>query len=249
MKYVVTNLRKLTNIFTEIKAELEANPEKSINLSWDFSFREKTKSQLGYFFGGIVEAIQKHFKEIYGEEYSKDIIKELLYVECSSKEELITPNGKTIEITKRISRMSVEEMSAFIEKVIEFCEQYEIILQPELRYLWINNLDRRYVDEVANTKFREKDENYLRHVRNQPCIICGNYHSEAHHLKESSLAGLGEKTPDYMAVSLCENCHRNYKGGHISTEAIKRFAPNLFRKLTAKEFCKLSYERYLKKRY
>ena len=247
-KYVVTNLKKLINIFAEVKAELEKNPDRSINLSWEFSFREKTRSQLGYFFGGIVEAIQKHFKEIYGEEYSKEIIKELLYVECSSKEELISPNGKTIEITKRISMMSVQEMSEFIEKVITFCEQYEIPLQPELRFLWVNNLNPEYVAEVEETKFRERDESYLRYVRSQPCIICGAYHSEAHHLKDRELAGLGAKTPDYMAVSLCSECHRNYLGSdsHITTEKVKRLAPFLFRKLSTKQFCKMCYERYLK---
>lgn len=247
-KYVVANLKKLINIFSEIKTELEKNPEKTINLSWEFSFRPKTLAQLGFFFAGIVGAIQVHFKEIYGEEYSKEIIKELLYVECSNKEELISPNGKTITITKRISMMSVQEMSEFIEKVLIFCEQYEIPLQPELRFLWVNNLNPEYVDEVEHTKFREKDESYLRYVRSQPCIVCGAYHSEAHHLKDRELAGLGEKTPDYMAVSLCSECHRNYLGSdsHITTEKIKRLAPFLFRKLSTKQFCKMCYERYLK---
>lgn len=248
--YVVANLAKLTNIFTEIKEEMQKHPEKPINLKWEHTFREKTLAQLGFMFGGLVSAIQKHFNEIYGEEYSKDIIKELLYEECSSKEEIICPNGKTITITKRISRMSVEEMSLFIEQVIEFCEKYEIILQPELRFLWINNLEPRYIQEVEETKFREKDESYLRYIRTQPCLICGQYHSEAHHLKDLTLAGLGAKTPDYMAVSLCDRCHRNFDGhqGHISTEKIVKYAPFLFKKLTPKQFCKLSYERFIKHR-
>lgn len=58
MRYIVANIKKLVNIFREIQGELEAHPDKTINLSWEWSFREKTKSQLGYFFGGIVEAIQ-----------------------------------------------------------------------------------------------------------------------------------------------------------------------------------------------
>lgn len=250
-KYVVANLKKLINIFSEIKTELEKNPEKTINLSWEFSFRPKTLAQLGFFFSGIVGAIQVYFKEIYGEEYSKDIIKELLYAECSNKEQLISPNGKTIEITKRISMMSVQEMSEFIEKTLSFCEQYGIPLQPELRYLWINNLNPEYIAEVEETKFREKDESYLRHIRSQPCIVCGAYHEiEAHHMKTKELAGLGEKTPDYMAVSLCASCHRNYLGSdsHITTEKLKTLVPFIFQKLTEKQFGKLCYERYLKGR-
>ena len=63
MNYIVTNLAKLTNIFTEIRGELEkgGNTPVSINLSWEKSHRPKTLSQLGFFFGGIVKAVRKHF--------------------------------------------------------------------------------------------------------------------------------------------------------------------------------------------
>lgn len=249
-KYVVGNLKKLTNIFTSIRQEMEANPEKTINLSWEFSYRSKTLAQLGYFFGGICEAIQKHFKEIYGEEYSKDIIKELLYAECGEKEEIITPNGTTLELTKRISRMNVEEMCLFIEKVLDFCEEYEIKLQPELRFLWIYNLNPKHIEEVEQTKYRDKDVSYLNYVRQQPCIICGEYHSEAHHLKDRELAGLGDKTPDYMAISLCAGCHRNLNGNdsHITTDKVIKYAGFLFKKLTPKQFCKLCYDRFINHR-
>ncbi len=248
MKYVVTNIKKLINIFSEIKTEIERNPDKPINLSWELSFREKTKAQLGFFFSGIVGAIQRYFNEMYGEEYSKDIIKELLYAECGSREDLISPNGNHITITKRISMMSVREMSQFIEKALDFCEQYEIVLQPELRYLWINNLNPEYIAEIEQTKYRERDENYLRHIRQQPCLICGAYQNiEAHHVKDTTLAGLGDKTPDYMAISLCPKCHRDYMGNqsHITTEQIKRLVPFIYRKLTPKQFGKLCYERFL----
>lgn len=246
MRYVVSNLKKLTNIFGEIKENLEKNPTKSINLAWEFCHRDKTLSQLGFFFGGLVEAIQNHFQDLYGEEYSKELIKEMLYEQCGSREEFICPNGSKINIVKRISRMTVEEMSLFIEQVIEFCDLYEIVLQPELRYLWINNLDRKYIEEVAETKFPEKDPVYLAHVAKEACIICGKRGVHVHHAKSPELGGLGTRTPDWCGLPLCPSCHINHNGGHISTEKIMQYAPFLFKKLTMKEFCKLRYERYLR---
>lgn len=48
MNYIITNERKLNNVFEEIKRELNNNKDKMLNLSYDFSARPKTKSQLGY---------------------------------------------------------------------------------------------------------------------------------------------------------------------------------------------------------
>lgn len=245
MNYVVTNIAKLTNIFKEIRSEIEKG-NTSINLSWEKTHRAKTLAQLGFFWGGLVKSINNHFKEYYGKEYEADTIKEMLYNECSVTEEFVCPNGKVLYQTKRLSRMTVEEASEFITKVVDFCDEYGIVLQPELKYLWIYNLNPRDVDDIENMKFPDRDEEYLRYVRSETCLICGKGGCEAHHAKLPELAGLGEKTPDYMAISLCKNCHRNYNGGHITTEEIIRCVPFIFKKFTLKQFCKLKYYRYIK---
>lgn len=246
MNYVVTNLKKLTNIFSEIKAEFDKSDNLSINLSWDKSSRPKTLSQLGYFFGGLVKAINQHFKEYYGKEYETDTIKEMLYNECSTIEDFVCPNGKIIRQSKRISRMTVEEMSEFITKVVDFCDEYGIVLQPELKYLWIYNLNPRDVDDVRETAYPEKDEEYLRYVRSETCLICGKGGCEAHHAKLPELAGLGEKTPDYMGLPLCPTCHRYMDGGHIDTNKLIKLCPFIFKHIDLKAFCKMRYERWLK---
>ena len=245
MNYVVQNIAKLTNVFTEIRSEIEAGH--TINVSWEKTHRAKTYAQLGYFFGGLVKAISKHFEEYYGKEYEAEIIKEMLYSECSMIEDFVCPNGKILHQHKRISRMSVEEMSEFIEKVIDFCDEYGIVLQPELKYLWIKNLNPRLVEEVEQTKFPEKDPEYLSYVHTETCLICGKGGVEAHHAKTPELAGLGGKTPDYMAVPLCPRCHRYINGdGHISSEKILNLCKNFLNNLTIKQFCKLRYYRWLK---
>lgn len=246
MNYIVTNVKKLTNIFTEIKKELESSNITSINLSWEKSARTKTRSQLGYFFGGLVKCINKHFNECFGKEYEVDIIKEMLYNECSQTEEFICPNGKRLYQSKRISRMTVEEMSDFIEKVIDFCDEYGIILQPELKYLWINNLDPRLVDEVTQTKFPEKDAEFLSYVSKETCLICGKGGVEVHHTKLPELAGLGEKTPDWTGIPLCPSCHRYINGGHISTERLIKLCPFIFKTMDVKAFLKMRYYRWKK---
>ena len=245
MHYLITNTKKLENVFTEIKTLLESNPKKTLNLMYDFSHRPKTQAQLGFCFGGLISAIKKHFFEIYGKEYYTDTIKEMLYNECGNTEDLVCPNGKVIQIQTRISRMNVQEMCEFIEKVLNFCDEYGIVLQPELRYLWVHNLSPQYVEEVENTKFKDKDEDYLRYTRSQKCMICGKGNCESHHLKDLSITGLGDKTPDYMTISLCAEHHRNYNGGHITTEIIKKECPFIFNHLTPKQFGKLQYKRYL----
>jgi hypothetical protein len=48
-----------------------------------------------------------------------------------------------------------------------------------------------------------RSENYLRFIREQPCLIC-EYSSEAHHTKG---AGVAIKGPDTMSVPLCRLHH------------------------------------------
>ena len=65
MNYIVTNEKKLSNIFQEISSELKKGVQ-SINLSWEKSSRPKTLSQLGFFFGGLVKAINKYYFDNFG---------------------------------------------------------------------------------------------------------------------------------------------------------------------------------------
>lgn len=245
MNYIITNESKLNNVFEEIKNELEKNNSVGINLTYEKNSKHKTYKQLKFYFGGLISAIKRHFIELYGKEYETDIIKEMLYNEVGITEELICPNGKVLQENKRISRMTVQEMSEFIEKTIDFCDEYGIVLQPELRYLWIYNLSPQIIEEARLQKFPEKDNEYLNFVRKETCLICGTSICEAHHVKLNDLAGLGQKTPDYMAVPLCDNCHRNMSGGHIDTETIIKACPFIFQHIDIKAFCKLRYKRWL----
>lgn len=50
----------------------------------------------------------------------------------------------------------------------------------------------------------ERDANYLKFIRNLPCLVCGSQAVHAHH---SEFRGMGEKGSDYSCIALCENHH------------------------------------------
>lgn len=60
-------------------------------------------------------------------------------------------------------------------------------------------------------KITWKSEKYLQFVRRQPCIICYELPSEAHHVRFSNNSGIGMKPADIWAIPLC---HTHYASIH-----------------------------------
>ena len=58
---------------------------------------------------------------------------------------------------------------------------------------------------IEKTK-RLVNEKYLRSLRGQPCLVCGQG-GEAHHLMRAEKRGMARKTGDNWAVPLCHKCH------------------------------------------
>lgn len=55
---------------------------------------------------------------------------------------------------------------------------------------------------------RRRDPEHLKHVGNQPCLICSRTPSDAHHLKFAQPAALSMKVSDEFTVPLCRIHHR-----------------------------------------
>jgi hypothetical protein len=54
-----------------------------------------------------------------------------------------------------------------------------------------------------------RDPNYLEWVRSLPCRVCGNWPSEAHHIRGvGHLGGMGLKATDLAVMPLCSRHHR-----------------------------------------
>ena len=144
-----------------------------------------------------------------------------------------------------MSRMTKEEMSEFINNMLNWCDDYEITLPAEARYLWIHHLDPRYVDEVRQAKFPEHDAEYLAYVRLSYCIVCGKFRCDVHHYKHHSLCGMGGKSPDWAVLPICHDCHVATEG-HITSEKIKRHCGFIFKHIEEVTFLKLCYDRWRK---
>ena len=53
-----------------------------------------------------------------------------------------------------------------------------------------------------------KDPEYLKWVRSERCLFCGEYVAgNAHHVRFGHSAGIGTKPDDYRTIPLCSSCH------------------------------------------
>jgi hypothetical protein len=55
---------------------------------------------------------------------------------------------------------------------------------------------------------RFRDKNHVKFVAKQPCLICGRWPSDAHHLRFAQHRALGRKVSDEFTVPLCRGHHR-----------------------------------------
>lgn len=240
MQALVCELKKLVSIFGEIKKIIESG--KFVNLSYEIVEQKKTKRQLGYFFGWVVEDIQKEAKERDGVEYSKDFIKKVLYEKCSTF--AFTFLGGEEEYILTISEMTSAQMANFVQNVLQWCDDNDVTLRPEAYFTWLNWLNLQEIEEIADLKLPEKSPEYLSHLRHSHCLICGKYGCEPHHTHVDS--GLGSTLEDWKAVPLCSECHRNQDGAHITTAALKEKTKYLPWDLGEKTILKLMYDRWQK---
>ena len=55
---------------------------------------------------------------------------------------------------------------------------------------------------------KSKDKRYLQWVAEHPCVHCGTYPVQVHHLRSNALgAGMGLKAPHYFTIPVCQSCH------------------------------------------
>jgi ERF superfamily len=69
-----------------------------------------------------------------------------------------------------------------------------------------DRIDKSALTIAAPRRFRNKG--HLRHVAQQPCLICGRKPSDPHHLRFAQPRALGRKASDEFAVPLCRIHHR-----------------------------------------
>src|ERR1700722_19327487 len=55
---------------------------------------------------------------------------------------------------------------------------------------------------------RVRDREHVKHVAQQPCLVCGRRPCDAHHLRFAQSRALGRKVSDEFTVPLCRGHHR-----------------------------------------
>lgn len=247
MQVVVYNEKMLDKVCIDLYNKLKEYGELSV--SYEKPFKDKTKKQLGYFWGALVNSIVEFYRE-QGSEYTPDEVKENFYQAISPRKTVMQFNGKAYEVPKRISEMSLEEMSAFIDRSLWLCDNARafkgLILHPSIRYTFIRHLEPLELCSINTGAFPRKCPEYLEYTRKQACLVCGVCHqSEAHHLKEVNQSGVGYKVDDWEVIPLCRECHRNYhtQGKGWFNEQVKWIT----KYLSIEDFCTVNFNRWLMK--
>ena len=236
---VISNKAELINLAKYCISEIKHG--KLYNFSFEEVQKPKTLKQLSYLFGGLISALQDYYKET-GEIYEKEVIKELLYNEIGIDEILQLPNGKKIVYRKSLSKMNKQEAKEFINRCIDWIDlNTECVLPIGLRYLWTIHITDEEIERLLQYDFPEKDDIYLMKLRKMHCLNCGRPATEVHHIREGLFAK-GMKNADFMAIPVCEKCHR----GIIHQLGEKTFIKgiqNITNGMSIDLFCKLLYQR------
>lgn len=212
MKLIAYNEKMLDTVCSEMYRLLSENG--SVAVDFGKPFKDKTKRQLGFFFGAIIDSVVDFFAE-QGIKYEIQEIKDNFYQAVAPRKTITQFNGEQYETWKHISEMSLEEMSAFIDKSIWLCDNARVfqglVLHPSIRYTFIRHLSDEEMRNLDTRAFPRKNPEYLSYIRKQACLCCGKYNGvEAHHIKEAGRTGTAYKADDWEVIPLCKECHRAY---------------------------------------
>lgn len=254
MQTVVYNEKQLDVIVGDMFNRF--NEYKSLAISYDKPYKDKTLKQLGYFFGGLVGSIKDYYKEI-GEEWEVEDIKENFYQACAKiderlKKEVRRFNGDVYEVPKRLSEMDIEEASLFIDRCVWLIDNARcfqgLTLHPSLRYTWVRHVKPEDLLEISRENMPRSCPEYLEHTRKQACLCCGkNNVSQVHHLKLIGESGTAYKADDWLTIPLCPQCHL----GELHQKGQEEFYKNLewiTKYISLVDFCRLRFLKWQMKK-
>lgn len=255
MQVIVNNMKQLEVVFLDMVQKFKEYGNKLLVL-YDKPYRDKTKKQLGYFFGVINDAIKEYYIELglMKRDDDADFIREELYDNCLFFEDMPFifvrdyRTGQSRKMPKRISSMSIEEMSMFIDRcifMIDNLKHFEgLVLHPSVRYTWIRNVTHEEMLSAKNSNLPREDRDYLAHTRKLACLWCGKVEgSEAHHMKKAGDTGAGYKSDDWFSVPLCMDCH--IKGLHQhGVDDFYRDCEWITNHIDFEMFCRMRYLRW-----
>lgn len=230
------------SIILENKEELLSNIPLFLNYTYPLEVKEleesKTSKQLGYFW-----QIMNHLAVWYRQEgyqyYTPELCCHDLYDEAGLYEHQTTITGKELHYPARtLSKMTKKQTKEFIDFTLNWIKENTTCkLTPELWSVWLRHVTDKDIQYANTTKLIERCPEYLSYLRKEVCLQCGGGKCQAHHIRLSGYAGTGIKPPDWLAVSLCSNCHRLIHNGEQRLKIPYDYE--------LKTYCKLSFIRYL----
>lgn len=225
MKCVVYNLKMWENHKAEIEKLLSDG--KNVNLVYEIASKEKTKKQIGFFYGALCDQITTYLKDC-GFNVNVERVKRGLYKQVSQivPEMVVDDIFGDDEYIMHISDMDRPVMSKFIDGVFQVIDSNPMYsglkLTPDVRNNFVFNLTDDEIRQAQQAELPERDADYLNFIREQPCIICGKQHrSDAHHLRDTRTSGEAIKGPDWTCMPLCHECHLGIAHGTGFKECMK----------------------------
>ena len=222
---------------------------REVDLTYERSAKPVTRRQIGFFFAALVNQIWLYFIHN-GWSLTEKQVRYGLYKQVAQ----VVPNmtydlsafGQEPQVKHLNDFETAEEMSEFISGVFTVIDTNPMYaglrLTPDTHYSWLNHLTYDEINSARAIELKERDADYLNHIRSLPCIICGKQHrSDAHHLKDNRLGGISEKSPDWAAMPLCHDCHMNIAHGTGFKEAMK------WVKIDLADFTRICYLRWKNK--
>ena len=231
------------------------NEFQGLSVSYDKPAKDKTIKQLGYYFGGLVSAVEDFYKQ-QGIIFDKDNIKENFYQACSKIDERLVKtvtrfNQDTYQVPKRLSEMDLDVASVFIDKCIYLIDHAKcftgLVLHPSLRYTWVRHITEDELYRAHLFVYPRHCPEYLAHTRQQACICCGiQNRTQIHHLKVAGQTGTGYKADDWLTLPLCDTCHLSELHQH-GQESFAKSLEWITKYVDLINFCRLRYLRWANK--
>lgn len=114
------------------------------------------------------------------------------------KNQLSAEDAQVVEdaFTTRLAQLGEGEPDALGSETHE-CDSHSLLTDAGRRTF-----------TVIGKPVRERDRYHLKFVASQPCLVCGQIPSDAHHIKFAEQRAMGRKVSDRFTVPICRLHHR-----------------------------------------
>ena len=187
--------------------------------------------------------LRQYFFDTQGEVWDVEQLKSMLYYQIGNFCKRTFPNGMEVSELLTLSKMTKEEASEFITKVLDYMESLpDLIIPPDLRNCWLLHVTAAEIQFANEFNFPERDPEYLKYQRSLSCLYSGSFENiEVHHIKSNQYGGMATKPPDWFSIPLSHQVHigeLHMDGQSKTIKGLPLYGFNI------EIYCKLAYLRW-----